>query len=208
MSVRLTLAAIEELARFVVVTEAESEVAGAVKVGLRLLDAVFEGDFEAFSSQDPEKPHSLNEVAIAAGRSRTALANRIRVARLYPAYDEPFRDQVSFSHHVALLRAPEIERNQLLRQAAIQGLTVRELDRLIDQMVGPEPKPEPVARPTGLARVVADGDKLIAAAERAAGDPAQNAAMSRLIEDAEAVIRRMRKALKRKAAPNNQKRKR
>jgi hypothetical protein len=170
-----TDAFIEALATEVLHLDTGHEVAGAVAIGNRLL-ARLGGSLEAISSHDPGKRNSLNRLALASRRSPSWFTDRIRVAVQYPRYDEPFRDQVSLSVHVALLRAPEIERNQLLRQAAIQGQSAFWVNRIIDQMLDPDAKPEPLVRPSAIARVLEIEDKLLAEADRIT-DPAARARM-------------------------------
>jgi hypothetical protein len=107
---------------------------------------------------------------------------------------------------VILLRAPEIERNQLLRQAVMQELSTRGLERLVATYGGAPPKPEGTPRPTPLQAMLRDGDKLLATAERlAADDPARAEGMLRDVESTEALCRRIKKALKTPPKPKNEK---
>jgi hypothetical protein len=162
-----TDAQIEALARDVVHLESEHEVAGTVAIGNRILAELFGGDYDAFRSRSSTKGDSIERLSAASGRAATVLRSRVEVSQAYPRYDAPFRDQISFSHHVELLSAPEIERNQLCRQAAMQDLTVRALHRLIF----PDEKPEPTPRTTRVERILDQRDAFLAEAERAARDP-------------------------------------
>jgi hypothetical protein len=190
----LSDAAVEALARELLHLDAEHEVAGAVRVGERVLGAVFRGNLDLFRSQDPTKPGSVSRLAIACRRSRSWITDRVLVAVQYPRYDEPFRDQVSLSVHVALLRAPEIERNQLLRQAAMQGLSAQAVGRLIDHLLDPDKKPEPAARPSPFARVLDQEDKLVAAVERAR-DPEERATLLDDVRRGKALFARLERML-------------
>jgi hypothetical protein len=192
----VTDAALEELVAYIARTEDSHELQAGLDVGRRIVGVVFGGDVGALSSADPTKDESILRLAERSGKGRTWLSDRARVSVQYERYDAPYRDQVSLTHHVILLRAPEIERNQLLRQAAVQELSTRELERLVAEMVGPAPKPEPNPRPTRLQALLRDEDKLLAAAERAAADPVKAAEMVREIESGEALLKRLRKALK------------
>lgn len=193
-------AAIEALATALLHLEAGHDVAGAVAIGERVLAELFHGDLDAFGSQDPGKPSSVNRLAAACRRSRSWVTDRVRVSTQYPRYDAPFRDQVSLSVHVALLRAPEIERNQLLRQAAMQGLSAYAVDHLIHRLVDPDAKPEPPARPSPFAKVLENEDKLVAAAERAT-DPAKRAELLEQARSGRALFARLERILAKPPKP-------
>lgn len=190
----LSDAALEALATELLHLDAEHEVAGAVRIGERVLGAVFRGDLDRFRSQDPTKPDSVSRLAIACRRSRSWITDRVLVAQQYPRYDAPFRDQVSLSVHVALLRAPEIERNQLLRQAAMQGLSAHAVGRLIDRLLDPDAKPEPAARPSPFAKVLENEDKLVTLVERVR-DPDERAAMLDEVRRGKAMFARLERML-------------
>jgi len=171
-----------------------------VAIGQTVLSVLFGGDLSAFSSQDPGKPNSVSRLAATCKRSRWWITDRVRVGAQYPRYDTPFRDQVSLSVHVALLRAPEIERNQLLRQAAMQGLSAFAVDRLVDHTLDPHAKPEPAARPSPFAKVLESEDKLMAAAERAT-DPARRAELHEEARSAKALFTRLERVLSKPPKP-------
>ena len=83
-----------------------------------------------------------DEVATRVGRSRSAVANTIRLLQLPPTVQRlVIEDQISAGHARALLATPDRRAQQrLARQIVAEGLTVRQVEELLkgDETDGPE----------------------------------------------------------------------
>ncbi len=84
------------------------------------------------------------KVAEAVGKSRSTVTNLLRLTQL----SEPVRDmlmsgQIDMGHARALLPLTALKQVELARQAALKGLSVREVERLVGLALNPPaPKPE------------------------------------------------------------------
>lgn len=87
------------------------------------------------------------KVAEAVGKSRSTVTNLLRLTQL----SEPVRDmlmsgQIDMGHARALLPLTALKQVELARQAALKGLSVREVERLVGLALNP-PAPKPEQRP-------------------------------------------------------------
>ena len=96
-----------------------------------------------------------DEVATRVGRSRSAVANTIRLLQLPPSVQRlVIEDQISAGHARALLSTPDRAHQELLaRQIVAEGLTVRQVEELlksddVDDTDDDEPLEIPVATST------------------------------------------------------------
>jgi ParB family chromosome partitioning protein len=97
--------------------------------------------------------HTQEEVAARVGKSRSAVANTLRLLQLPPALQRMVQDgDLSAGHARALLGcADEGVQEDLARRAVREGLTVREVEELVRTQQGATRAPS--ARPAGLAPV-------------------------------------------------------
>jgi len=88
-----------------------------------------------------------DEVATRVGRSRSAVANTIRLLQLPPAVQRlVVEDQISAGHARALLSTPDRgEQERLAKQIVSESLTVRQVEELLKADVDAEEPGEPVA---------------------------------------------------------------
>ncbi|APV49154.1 chromosome partitioning protein ParB [Betaproteobacteria bacterium GR16-43] len=74
------------------------------------------------------------EAATAVGRSRVAVTNLLRLLELSPAVQEMLQDgKIEMGHARALLSLSKQRQVELAGQVAVQGLSVREIERLVQQ---------------------------------------------------------------------------
>ena len=74
------------------------------------------------------------EAARAVGRSRVAVTNLLRLLELAPAVQAMLQDgKIEMGHARALLSLSRQRQVELATQAALQGLSVREIERLVQQ---------------------------------------------------------------------------
>ena len=93
------------------------------------------------------------EAATAVGRSRAAVTNLLRLLDLATAVQDMLQDgRIEMGHARALLAVSRQRQVELANQAASQGLSVREVERLVRQLAEP---PKAGAKP---ARGKLDGD--------------------------------------------------
>jgi len=89
---------------------------------------------------------SHQEVAVAVGRSRSAVSNLLRLLELAPGAQVLLRErQLEMGHARALLALPAVRQEGCARQVAAQGLSVRETERLVKRLLTavPEQRPRP-----------------------------------------------------------------
>jgi len=97
------------------------------------------------------------EAARAVGRSRVAVTNLLRLLELAPAVQSMLQDgKIEMGHARALLSLSRQRQVELATQAHVQGLSVREIERLVQQSVE---APKAGAKP-GKAKVDADTRRL------------------------------------------------
>jgi ParB family chromosome partitioning protein len=108
---------------------------------------------EAYSRLMQEFRLTQEEIAAAVGKSRPAVANTLRLLQLAPPIQQAIaRGECSAGHGRALLGVAETRAQlALLQQAVQQGLTVRELERLVERRrvagVGGRPKRKALPSP-------------------------------------------------------------
>ena len=97
------------------------------------------------------------EAARAVGRSRVAVTNLLRLLELAPAVQSMLQDgKIEMGHARALLSLSRQRQVELATQAHVQGLSVREIERLVQQSAE---APKAGAKP-GKARLDADTRRL------------------------------------------------
>jgi len=97
------------------------------------------------------------EAARAVGRSRVAVTNLLRLLELAPAVQSMLQDgKIEMGHARALLSLSRQRQVELATQAAVQGLSVREIERLVQQSAQ---APKTGAKP-GPGRIDADTRRL------------------------------------------------
>lgn len=100
-----------------------------------------------------------DEVATRVGRSRSAVANTIRLLQLPPTVQRlVIEDQITAGHARALLATPDrAAQEQLAKQIVADGLTVRQVEELLKDpdVVDPSPEPEEAAPLSSPATAVA-----------------------------------------------------
>jgi ParB family transcriptional regulator, chromosome partitioning protein len=90
---------------------------------------------------------SQEEVARRLGKSRSAVANTLRLLNLSDAIQAMLFDgRLTAGHARALLAAPERERESLAQRAVSEGRTVRGLERIVAGLAAPAPR-SPLLRP-------------------------------------------------------------
>jgi len=113
---------------------------------------------EATAYQELMKLNSLTQAALAKelGKSQSFVANKLRLLKLaQPVQQALLRRQISERHGRALLNVPTDQQAPLLAKILEQQLTVKETERLVQQVnLPPKPKKK---RPRGLS-----GDSRIA----------------------------------------------
>ncbi|QWT47002.1 ParB/RepB/Spo0J family partition protein [Azospira inquinata] len=83
------------------------------------------------------------QAADAVGRSRPAASNMLRLLQLAaPVQDLLLESRIDMGHARALLPLPGAEQVQLAQRIALKGLSVREAERLVQNLVNPPKKPE------------------------------------------------------------------
>jgi ParB family transcriptional regulator, chromosome partitioning protein len=93
-------------------------------------------------------------VAQRVGRSRSAVANTLRLFQLPPALQRMIADgRLSAGHARALLATPDRElQEELADECLNRGLSVRDIEQLVRERLAPKvdpvPEPEPVTTPT------------------------------------------------------------
>lgn len=91
------------------------------------------------------------QVADAVGKSRVAVTNLLRLLNLMPAVRDLLqRGELEMGHARALLSLPGFEQEHAARQVIAKGLSVRQTEALVRDMLDPRPasKRNNVARPT------------------------------------------------------------
>lgn len=86
------------------------------------------------------------ELARRLGRSPSAVANRLRLLKLPGEVRAFLRETPSLSerHARALLKLPDAARQlEAARRAGREGMSVRRLEALVEQLARPEPRPKP-----------------------------------------------------------------
>jgi len=97
------------------------------------------------------------EAARAVGRSRVAVTNLLRLLELAPAVQSMLQDgKIEMGHARALLSLSRQRQVELATQAHVQGLSVREIERLVQQSAE---APKAGAKP-GKAKIDADTRRL------------------------------------------------
>ncbi|MBT6117303.1 MAG: ParB/RepB/Spo0J family partition protein [Rhodospirillaceae bacterium] len=96
-----------------------------------------------------EYAHTQDELAELVGRSRSHVANMLRLLRLPEDIQTLLREgELSASHGRALVNAPDA--SDLARQVIERDLNVRQTEALVQRTMAGEPKPEPPATSTDL----------------------------------------------------------
>ena len=92
-------------------------------------------------------------VAQRVGRSRSAVANTLRLFQLPPALQRMIADgRLTAGHARALLSTPDRElQEELADEILNRGLSVRDIEQLVRERMAPEADPEPVAAPEAVA---------------------------------------------------------
>jgi ParB family transcriptional regulator, chromosome partitioning protein len=91
---------------------------------------------------------SHEAIGLRMGRSRSAISNTVRLLALAAAVQEALADgRVTAGHARALLPLPETAQEALARRIAEEGLTVRRVEQLAQDMLSAAPAPGTAPRP-------------------------------------------------------------
>ena len=92
-------------------------------------------------------------VAQRVGRSRSAVANTLRLFQLPPALQRMIADgRLTAGHARALLATPDRElQEELADEILNRGLSVRDIEQLVRERMAPKADPEPVVAPESVA---------------------------------------------------------
>lgn len=138
------------------------EIAIVENVQRRDLNAIEEA--EAYVKLSQDFGHSQTKLADLVGKSRSHVANIMRLLELpEPVRELVAKDQLSMGHARALINAPNAE--ELSKQAVKQGLSVRDIEKLVRKALGGGKK-----KKTSSVSINGEADADIRAVESHLGD--------------------------------------
>ncbi len=136
------LAGLEEIPAIVVESDEKKSAVLSLLENLQREDLTFFEIAQSYERLIREQGMTQSEVAEKIGRSRSSVANKLRLLKLSPIIRKFIRDyDLTERHARALLRlGSETEQLEAVKQICLKSLTVAETEELISSITDPPPK--------------------------------------------------------------------